>query len=405
MTCIRKFIYEPGRLFSLLPRQYARKWPISCILFYIISIPYIKNRLLNLNIIDTITIKKYDTFIPLEHCMNPPYITAVILAAGKGTRMKSGKAKVLHELFFKPMLHHVLDTVAQTDISQTAVILGHQREAVLDSLDGYDFVPVFQEEQLGTGHAVLCAQAACRDTDLVMILCGDTPLIRPETLQDMIERHKNSSAALTLMTTLLDNPFSYGRVISDEDGRILKIIEQKDATREQQDVNEINAGIYLVDAKFLFSALQEVGTDNSQGEVYLTDVVAIAVQQGHRVHTYVHTPAIDVLGVNSRVELAQAHSELQMRHNRAVMLSGVTMYSPETILIAPDCSIGRDTVLQAGVQITDGSITGKRVYLETGVVLTNCNLADNCAVGAHSVLRNCSLDPTEQVPALTSRTD
>jgi bifunctional UDP-N-acetylglucosamine pyrophosphorylase/glucosamine-1-phosphate N-acetyltransferase len=177
--------------------------------------------------------------------MNAPDITAVILAAGKGTRMKSDKAKVLHELFFKPMLHHVLDTVQQAGIDEVAIIVGHQKKQVLESLNGYTFSPVFQEEQLGTGHAVLCAEAACQNAELVMILCGDTPLIRPETLQEMINLHLDSGARLTLMTTLLDNPFGYGRIISDKNGRILKIVEQKDATLEQQAVSEINAGIYL----------------------------------------------------------------------------------------------------------------------------------------------------------------
>lgn len=330
-------------------------------------------------------------------------ITAVVLAAGKGTRMKSNRAKVLHKLFFKPMLLHVLDTVAQTDINRTAVIVGHQRETVLSSLTDYDFTPVFQEEQLGTGHAVLCAQEACRGTDLVMILCGDTPLIRPETLQEMIDRHRANDSVLTLMTTRLNDPFGYGRIISSTDGHVLEIVEQKDASPEQQTVNEVNAGIYLVDADFLFTALQQVGTDNSQGEVYLTDIVAIAVQQGHAVHTFVHAPAIDVLGVNSRVELAQAHRELQMRHNRKIMLSGVTMYSPETILIAPDCSIGQDTILQAGVQITGSSTTGKEVHLETGVVLNNCRLGDSCIIGAHSVLSNCTIEAAVHIPPLTHR--
>ncbi len=335
--------------------------------------------------------------------MTIPCITAVVLAAGKGTRMKSDRAKVLHELFFKPMLHHVLDTVTQTDINQTAIIVGHQREAVLDSLNSYAFTPVFQEEQLGTGHAVLCAQEACRSTDLVMILCGDTPLIRPETLQEMIDHHRKNSSVLTLMTTRLGNPFGYGRIISSADGHVLEIIEQKDATREQRAVNEVNAGIYLVEADFLFTALQQVGTDNSQGEVYLTDIVAIAVQQGCTVHKFIHTPAIDVLGVNSRVELAQAHSELQMRHNREIMLSGVTMYTPETILIAPDCTIGQDTIIQAGVQITQQSTTGTGVHLETGVVLNNCSMGDNCVVGAHSVCSNCTIDAREHIPPLTHR--
>lgn len=335
--------------------------------------------------------------------MNAPNITAVILAAGKGTRMKSGNAKVLHELFFKPMLHHVLDTVTQTEIDHTAVIVGHQRQKVLDSLAGYTFTPVFQDEQLGTGHAVLCAEEACDSADLVMILCGDTPLIRPETLQAMIRQHRDSRAMLTLITTLLDNSFGYGRIISNTYGHVLKIVEQKDATGEQRAIQEINAGIYLVDAKFLFTSLKQVGTDNSQGEVYLTDIVAIADRRSHRAHKFIHSPAIDILGVNSRVELAQAHGELQMRHNCEIMLSGVTMYSPETILIAPDCIIGQDAILQAGVRVTGKSTIGSGVHLETGTVLHQCRLGDNSVIGAHSVLHNCTIFAEEHIPPLTYR--
>ena len=335
--------------------------------------------------------------------MDAPNISAVILAAGKGTRMKSDKAKVLHKLFFKPMLHHVLDTVGQAAIDHTAVIVGHQRQQVLDSLTGYSFTPVFQEEQLGTGHAVLCAEEACSSADLVMILCGDTPLIRSQTLQAMIGQHRETAAMLTLMTTLLDDPFGYGRIISDTDGHVLEIVEQKDATEEQRAIKEINAGIYLVDTEFLFSALKQVGTDNSQGEVYLTDIVAIADRQGHRVHKFIHSPAIDVLGVNSRVELAQAHAELQMRHNREIMLSGVTMYSPETILIDPKCTIGQDSFLEAGVQVTGKSTIGRRAHLETGTVLHKCRLGDDTVIGAHSVLHNCTIEGQEHIPPLTHR--
>jgi bifunctional UDP-N-acetylglucosamine pyrophosphorylase/glucosamine-1-phosphate N-acetyltransferase len=339
--------------------------------------------------------------------MNTPNISAVILAAGKGTRMKSDQAKVLHELFFKPMLHHVLDAVTATDIGQIAVIVGHQRERVLASLQEapilYQFTPVVQEEQLGTGHAVLCAESACDAADLVMILCGDTPLIRSETLQAMIDRHQESKAVLTLMTTVLDDPFGYGRIITDAKGGVVAIVEQKDATDEQRAVREINAGIYLVDRKFLFSALQQVGTDNSQGEVYLTDIVSIARQQRHRVEKFVHRPAVDVLGVNSRVELAQAHHELQLRHNRKIMLTGVTMYCPETILISPDCRIGQDCVIRAGVQITGTSQIGGKVQLASGAVLHNCQIGDKAVIGANSVLEDCSVQEGEQVPPLTAR--
>jgi bifunctional UDP-N-acetylglucosamine pyrophosphorylase / glucosamine-1-phosphate N-acetyltransferase len=202
--------------------------------------------------------------------MNPSSVSAVVLAAGKGTRMKSAKAKVLHELFFKPMLHHVLDAVVAAGIEQIAVIVGHQRKEVLASLHGYRIVPVVQEEQLGTGHAVFCAEAACAQAGLVMILCGDTPLIRPETLQAMLRQHQEREAALTLMTTELDQPFGYGRIISDASGHVLRIVEEKDADEAERAVCEINAGIYLAAKEFLFAALRQVGRSNSQGEVYLT---------------------------------------------------------------------------------------------------------------------------------------
>jgi bifunctional UDP-N-acetylglucosamine pyrophosphorylase/glucosamine-1-phosphate N-acetyltransferase len=339
--------------------------------------------------------------------MSTPTISAVILAAGKGTRMKSEKAKVLHELFFKPMLHHVLDTVSATDVDHLAVIIGHQREQVLASLAGasvsYNFTPVVQEEQLGTGHAVLCAEAACASSDLVMILCGDTPLIRPKTLQTMIDQHLASRTVLSLMTTVLDDPFGYGRIISNPDGGVVEIVEQKDASAEQRTIQEINAGIYLVNREFLFSSLQQVGTDNSQGEVYLTDIVSIATGQGHRVEKFVHRPAIDVLGVNSRVELAQAHNELQMRHNRDVMLLGVTMYNPESILIGPECQIGQDTVLHAGVQITGASVIEDEVEIASGAILHNCQVGSGAVINAHAVLSNCTIDAGEQVAPLTGR--
>lgn len=336
--------------------------------------------------------------------MNTAKIAAVVLAAGKGTRMKSGKAKVLHELFFKPMLHHLLEAVTAARIERIAVIVGHQREQVLASLGDFQIRPVIQEEQLGTGHAVLCAEAACAEAEQVMILCGDTPLIRPETLQAMLCQHQERQAVLTVMSTELDNPFGYGRMISDADGRVLRIVEEKDADATQQAVREINTGIYLVERNFLFAALRQVGTDNSQGEAYLTDIVGIAVQQGCRAEKFVHKPALDVLGVNSRVELAQAHAELQMRRNRQLMLAGVTMYGPETVLISPESTIGQDTVIQAGTQISGCCQIGTNVLIETGVVLHNCTVGSNAVVGAHSVLRHCTFGDKEQVPPLTCRT-
>jgi len=317
--------------------------------------------------------------------------------------MRSQRAKVLHEVFFKPMLHHVLDATGQAGIHHQVVLVGHQRDKVLASIAEYKHTPVIQEQQLGTGHAVLCAEAACAGSEQIMILCGDTPLIRAETLEAMIQAHAANDSTITLMTTRLDDPFGYGRILSDAQGNIQAIVEQKDASPKQREIQEINAGIYLVKRDFLFQALKGVGTDNSQGEVYLTDIVAIANSAGHTVQAFHHPRAIDVLGVNSRIELAQAHQELQRRHNQALMLEGITMYGPETTLIAPGCTIGPDCIIQAGVQILGKTTVGAEVNIASGAVLEDCHIGDGVVVGANSVLHNSSVESLAHIPPLTHR--
>jgi bifunctional UDP-N-acetylglucosamine pyrophosphorylase/glucosamine-1-phosphate N-acetyltransferase len=330
-------------------------------------------------------------------------ITAVILAAGKGTRMKSAKAKVLHEVFFKPMLHHVLDGVQQTGIEKISIIVGHQKDTVLTSLTHYPHEPVFQEEQLGTGHAVLCAEKSCAASEVVMILCGDTPLIQAETLTSMIEFHHDNQNCVSLMTTILGDPFGYGRIISDKNKNIMRIVEQKDATPQELQVKEINTGIYLVERKFLFQALKNIGTDNSQGEVYLTDLIGITRDRGKKIQSFQHPAAIDVLGVNSRVELAKARAELQKRHNRKLMLCGVTMHNPDTTLINPDSSIDRDTVIEQGVMVTNKSAIGNDCYIQANVQINKCSIGSRAVIGAGSVLHNCTIENEEHVPPLTYR--
>lgn len=328
-------------------------------------------------------------------------ITAIILAAGKGTRMKSSKVKVLHEVFFKPMLHHVLDAVRTAGIKKTAVVVGHQHERVIQCLSGYTFTPVRQADQLGTGHAVLCAEETCADSETILILCGDTPLIRPETLHAMISHHRDMTSVLTLMTTLVADPFGYGRILTNDNEQVTGIVEEKDATPDQRQIREINAGIYLADRRFLFTALKQVGTDNSQGEVYLTDIVAIANRQGHTVNRFIHSEPVDVLGVNSRVDLALAHSELQRRRNTELMLSGVTMYGPETIYIDQNIPVGQDTIIHPGVQITGNSSVGIGCVIEPGVFLHNCTVNNNAIIGAWSTLQNWTAQPSEYIAPRT----
>lgn len=333
-------------------------------------------------------------------------LSVVILAAGKGTRMKSDKAKVLHEVFYAPMVHHVIDAVTPLLPARTIVIVGHQQEAVIETLNGYDLRFVTQQEQLGTGHAVLTAEPAVPALEgVVMILCGDTPLIRPETLQSMYRSHIKSGAVITLMTTLLDNPTNYGRIISDDSNRITAIVEEKDTTDEQKKIREINAGIYCVDRNFLFEALKHVGTDNSQGEVYLTDIVAIGVNSGKRVEKFTTSFGLDVLGVNSRVELAEAHDELRSRRNRDIMMQGVTMQSPATITVSPGSTVGKDTLLSAGTQLLGKCRIGEHCTIGNGVILKNCTLGDGAEIQPYCVLQGSVIEEGEVVAPHTVRTD
>ncbi len=324
----------------------------------------------------------------------------VILAAGKGTRMKSAKAKVLHEVFFAPMVHHVLNAVSPLQPTKSIVIVGHQRDAVRQSLAGFSVDLRVQNEQLGTGHAVLCAEPAIDHmSGCVMILCGDTPLIRSETLQAMLDSHRAEDATLTVMTTILDNPTHYGRIISGDAGNVLSIVEEKDADTEQKKIKEINAGIYCIDTEFLFAHLKNIGTDNSQGEVYLTDIVTQAVQKNLRVQKFVNPEPADVLGVNSRLELTQAHHGLQLRRNSELMASGISMINPGTIQVAPTSSIAQDVILHPGVEISGASCIAPDSIIQTGAILNNVKVGSNCTIGPYSYLQNCEIADGSSISA------
>ncbi len=313
--------------------------------------------------------------------------------------MKSDKAKVLHEVFYAPMIQHVISATLPLRPLQTVIIVGHQKTAVEEALQSFTVTSVIQKEQLGTGHAVLVAEEAIvEEANTVMILCGDTPLIQAETLQAMFSYHQQHHAALTLMTTVLDNPTNYGRIVIDTNNKIQGIVEQKDANQEQRQIKEINAGIYCVEKTLLFSALKKVGTDNSQGEVYLTDIVKLAVERDLIVERFQAQAPIDVLGVNSRVELADAQNQLQIRRNRSLMLQGVSMNHPETICVSPDSCIERDTLLDPLVSISDGSRIGHSCRIGQGAILKNCQLGDNVSIGPYSCLSSGSFATGTTLP-------
>ena len=330
--------------------------------------------------------------------MEKNQIKAIVLAAGKGTRMKSNKAKVLHEVFFAPMLHHVLKAIVPLGLQGTVVVTGHQAEAIEESLCDFDVVSARQEQQIGTAHAVLAAENLFRDfRGTVFILCGDTPLIQTETLQAMLSAHLSSKAILTVMTTKMAEPANYGRIITDDQGTLLRIVEEKDASSAERKINEINAGIYCVDGAFLFKGLRGIGSDNRQGEFYLTDLIEIARSDGFAVNRYVCEDPVEVLGVNSRIDLAGAHRALQDRRNRQLMMSGVTIIGPESVEISPGVEIGPDCEIGRNVSISGQSVLGSECLIGSNTIIRDCQIGDRVRIGSFCCLENCNIEETQVI--------
>ena len=329
-------------------------------------------------------------------------VIGLVLAAGKGTRMKSDIPKVLHEVFFSPMIHHVVDTLRSIFLEKIIIVTGHQRQLVEESFWDGHLSFVHQSQQLGTGHAVLVCEDELRShKGTVLVLCGDTPLVKAETLKQFLYAHTEAAALLTVMTTIVDEPENYGRIVSDECGDIVKIVEEKDATPAQKKIREINAGIYCVDAQLLCAALHRVGTCNMQGEVYLTDIVAIATGDGIHVHKYCCLDNEEVLGVNSRRELAQAHSVLQRRYLRVLMESGVTIIQPESVTIGKQVSIGKDSVIYPNTSLTGVCDLGSGVHIDSFVKIHDCIIGDFVHIGSFSHLQQANIPSSSIVVSHT----
>ncbi len=329
-------------------------------------------------------------------------LSIVILAAGKGTRMKSDKAKVLHPVFYQPMVAHVIAAAQSLAPLQSIAVIGHQADAVRQALAPFSCDFAIQKEQRGTADAVATAEShIAKEAQTVLILCGDTPLIRPETLQQFYCIHKKSGSKITLLTTTVANPFGYGRIICDKENNITAIVEEKDATPAQKEICEINAGIYCVEKEFLFSALKQVDTNNNQKEMYLTDIISIAHKQGKKIKRFLAQDPLEVLGVNSRLELAAAERELQLRHNHILMAAGVSMIAPETIRIAPTVQIAADTTLEPSCHILGKTTIEGGCHIEQGCVINNCTLKGNVRIGANSCLTNSTLSENTVIPPLT----
>ena len=315
-------------------------------------------------------------------------IHIVILAAGKGTRMKSALPKVLHKAGELPLIEHVFRAAGELAPASTTVIVGHQAETVEQSLPqrmGLAFA--VQQPQLGTGHALLQAEPILRERQgLVVLLSGDVPLLRAATLAQLVEVHRDRRAAATVLTAIVDEPDGYGRIIRDDTGAITAIVEHKDATPEQRQVSEINSGIYAFDLDGLFGALKEIGASNAQGEYYLPDLVTIFRARGQVVETVVAQDPREILGVNSRRELADVSAILKATRNDALMESGVTIIDPASTFIGPDVTIGPDTTIHPGVYLEGRTSIGANCVINSGVRILDSQIEEGVVINNFCVI-------------------
>ncbi|MCO1659974.1 bifunctional UDP-N-acetylglucosamine diphosphorylase/glucosamine-1-phosphate N-acetyltransferase GlmU [Pseudonocardia humida] len=313
---------------------------------------------------------------------------AVVLAAGEGTRMRSAVPKVLHAIGGRSLLGHAVHAVAELQPEHLVVVLGHGRKEVgetVAALGGELGRPVLaaeQDKQLGTGHAVGCAMGSLPAdlTGPVLVTYGDVPLLEPATLQGLLDEHAAAGAAVTLLTTELDDPTGYGRILRDVDGTVTAIVEQRDASPEQRAVREINSGVYVFDGAFLTAGLDRLGTDNEQGELYLTDLIGIAHDDGLGVRGVRCPDTWQVSGVNDRVQLAEVRAELNCRVVTAWMRAGVTVVDPATTWVDVQVELSPDVVLHPGTQLHGRSAVGTRAEVGPDTTLTDCEIGEGARV-------------------------
>ncbi|HEY0379407.1 MAG TPA: bifunctional UDP-N-acetylglucosamine diphosphorylase/glucosamine-1-phosphate N-acetyltransferase GlmU [Pyrinomonadaceae bacterium] len=349
------------------------------------------------------------TQFAMQDAASPGPLDVLILAAGLGTRMRSRTAKVLHELGGRPLIAHVARAAAALTSRPVHVVVGHQAElvakAVREELGEHGAAFVTQAEQRGTGDAVMVAREAFADSSsTLLVLSGDVPLVRAETLGALIQQHRTHrgrGAACTMLTVKLEDPTGYGRIARDEDGRFLKIVEQKDATPEERQIKEINAGIYCFETPALFSALERVRPANAQGEYYLTDVPGILRADGEDVSIFLHADAREVSGINTRVELAEFERILRQRTLRRLMLdSGVTFIDPAHTYVSAEAQLGRDCVVYPDVHIEGTTVIGDDCEIRSGTRITNSRVGDgvrildHCVIVESEIASSCTVGPS-----------
>jgi len=319
-------------------------------------------------------------------------LAIVVLAAGKGTRLKSSLAKVLHRAGGRTLVEHIVRACAPIRPRETVVVVGHQAEQVAAVVEPFGAVTVMQQPQNGTGHAMQVAKRALGRAKFAVVLPGDAPLVRTETLKALIAAHHNGNAAATILSAVLADPSGYGRVVRKTETAVSAIVEESQLTDEQREINEINSAIYCFTLEKLWPALAQVKPNNKHRELYLTDAIAVLNSKGETVLAQVADDSREVLGCNTRADLAEVDRIFRERKRNALMDDGVTIQLPETVLIDPEVTAGEDTVIEAGVQLLGKTKIGVRCTIRTGSVLTDAILGDDVTIEPHCVVAQSRLD-------------
>ena len=317
-------------------------------------------------------------------------VSIIILAAGKGTRMRSELAKVLHQAGGRPLLEHVVRACQPLKPAQLLVIVGHQAEAVRELAEKIGAQTALQQPQRGTGHAIQVARRAIRKSaKLAIVVAGDAALLRTRTLAALLDTHRRGEAAATILSAEVPDPTGYGRIVRDGEGRVSAIVEEKSATPEQREIREVNSSIYCFTLEKLWPCLAALRPENVHRELYLTDAIGLLRERNERVLAYIAADPQEVLGCNTRGELAETDRVLRARKSAELMDSGVTMYLPETIFIDPEVVAGPDTVIEPGVQLLGKTRIGARCKIGAGSILRDARVDDDAMIGAHSNLDSC----------------
>ncbi|ARJ51043.1 bifunctional UDP-N-acetylglucosamine diphosphorylase/glucosamine-1-phosphate N-acetyltransferase GlmU [Staphylococcus lutrae] len=310
---------------------------------------------------------------------------AIVLAAGKGTRMKSKQAKVLHHVAGKPMIGHVIDQVRASGVDQVVTIVGHGAESVQEALADASLYS-FQQEQLGTAHAVkTAAEHLASKEGMTLVVCGDTPLITSDTLSRLIAHHAQEEAQATVLSATAPQPFGYGRIIRGDHGQLIEIVEEKDADDSQKAITEVSSGIFAFDNQTLFELLEHVDNNNAQGEYYLPQVLTLILQNKGKVAIYHTDDFEEIMGVNDRIALSRAEKAYRQRVNTFHMLNGVTLIDPDSTYIGAEVEIGPDTVIEQGVQLSGHTVIGENVTIGQYSQIHNSRICNHATI-KHSVV-------------------